>query len=59
MSKKKSKSKVEKVLRCGIVREDGFLYFIDKEGDISRMLLPKPKKMAIYHEEDWRELDNE
>ena len=26
----------EKVMKCGIEREKGFLYFIDKDGDISR-----------------------
>jgi len=26
----------EKVLRCGIKKQDGWLYFIDKNGDISR-----------------------
>ena len=26
----------EKVLKCGIKREKGYLYYIDKDGDISR-----------------------
>jgi hypothetical protein len=55
----KNKVKVEKVVRCGIVREDGFLYFIDIDGDISRMKMPQTKKPSDYHEEDYRELDNE
>lgn len=40
MKMKKSKvARVEKVLKAGIVRENGWLYFIDEEGDISRMWL--------------------
>jgi len=31
----------EKVVRCGITREDGWLYFVDKHGDVARA------KMAI------------
>ena len=26
----------EKVLKCGIKREPGWIYFIDKEGDVSK-----------------------
>ena len=26
----------EKVLKCGIKKQKGYLYFIDKKGDISR-----------------------
>ena len=26
----------EKVMKCGIKKEKGYLYFIDKKGDISR-----------------------
>ncbi len=26
----------QKVLKCGVEREKGYLYFIDKDGDISR-----------------------
>ena len=26
----------EKVLKAGVKREDGYLYYIDKDGDISR-----------------------
>jgi len=26
----------QKVAKAGVKREDGFLYFIDKQGDISR-----------------------
>lgn len=26
----------EKVLKCGIKKQAGYLYFIDKKGDISR-----------------------
>ena len=34
------KTKSEKVVELGLVREDGFLYYIDKDGDVSRMKLP-------------------
>jgi hypothetical protein len=27
---------MEKVLKCGIKKQKGYLYFIDKQGDISR-----------------------
>jgi hypothetical protein len=26
----------EKVMKCGIKKQSGYLYFIDKQGDISR-----------------------
>jgi len=28
--------RVEKVFKCGIKKQKGYLYFIDKKGDISR-----------------------
>jgi len=39
-----TKVKSEKVAEVGIVREEGWLYFIDKDGDISRILMELPKK---------------
>jgi len=27
---------MEKVVKCGIKREKDYLYFVDKEGDVSR-----------------------
>ena len=43
----------EKVLKLGVAREDGFLYYIDKDGDVSRAQMArggkkggKPKKVA-------------
>lgn len=43
-----AKTKIEKVAKVGIKKEDGWLYFIDREGDISRERLNrngrKPKK---------------
>ena len=38
----------EKVLKVGMDREDGFLYYIDKDGDIARVQMArggKPKKV--------------
>lgn len=43
----------EKVAKVGVKRETGFLYYIDKQGDISRAVMArggkkggKPKKVA-------------
>ena len=43
----------EKVAKAGVKREDGFLYYIDKQGDISRAKMArggkkggKPEKVA-------------
>jgi predicted RNA-binding protein len=35
---------VEKVQKIGLKREAGYLYFIDKQGDISRSLMARGKK---------------
>ena len=34
----------EKVLKCGIKKESGYLYFIDKKGDISRAKMARGRK---------------
>ncbi|MDD2773628.1 MAG: hypothetical protein PHP45_08020 [Elusimicrobiales bacterium] len=34
----------EKVLKAGVKREDGFLYYIDKDGDISRAKMARGGK---------------
>jgi len=34
----------EKVEKCGIKREDGYLYFIDKQGDVSRAKMARGGK---------------
>ncbi|MFH1361350.1 MAG: hypothetical protein ABIH69_01685 [bacterium] len=34
----------EKVLKCGIKKEKGYLYFIDKKGDISRAAMARGRK---------------
>lgn len=34
----------EKVLKCGIKKEKGYLYFIDKKGDISRAKMARGRK---------------
>lgn len=43
----------EKVAKCGVKRQDGFLYYIDKAGDVSRAKMArggkkggKPEKVA-------------
>ncbi len=34
----------EKVMKCGVKRETGYLYFIDKDGDISRSKMARGGK---------------
>jgi len=34
----------EKVRICGIQREQGWLYFVDKQGDVSRVLMRQEKR---------------
>ena len=34
----------EKVLKVGMGREDGFLYYIDKDGDIARVQMARGRK---------------
>ena len=34
----------EKVLKCGIKKKPGYLYFIDKKGDISRAKMARGGK---------------
>ena len=34
----------EKVLKCGIKKQGGYLYFIDKQGDISRAKMARGRK---------------
>ncbi len=34
----------EKVLKCGIKKQKGWLYFIDKKGDISRAKMARGRK---------------
>lgn len=34
----------EKVVSTGINREEGYLYFVDKEGDISRVKMARGRK---------------
>lgn len=40
----------QKVLRCGIKKEPGYLYFIDKDGDVARAKMArggKKKKKTV------------
>lgn len=34
----------EKVLKVGVTREDGFLYFIDKDGDVAKVQMARGGK---------------
>jgi uncharacterized protein YggE len=36
----------EKVAKVGVKREDGYLYFIDKKGDVSRTKMARAGKKA-------------
>lgn len=50
----------EKVLKCAVSREKGWLYFVDHEGDISRSLLGrKPRKKPLNTEVNKTGLDGE
>lgn len=51
--KQEKTTMAEKVQKVGVEREDGFLYYIDKDGDVSRVQMArggkkggKPKKIA-------------
>ena len=53
-----NRGEAEKVLKVGMDREDGFLYYIDKDGDIARVQMArggkkggKPKKVEKYCKE--------
>lgn len=34
----------EKVCKCGVKKESGYLYFVDKDGDVSRAKMARGKK---------------
>ncbi|MBI4655115.1 MAG: hypothetical protein HY746_00055 [Elusimicrobia bacterium] len=34
----------EKICKCGVKRHDGYLYYVDKQGDISRVKMARGKK---------------
>ena len=34
----------EKVCKCGIKKESGYLYFVDKKGDVSRAKMARGRK---------------
>ena len=34
----------EKVVKCGVKKEKGYLYFIDKDGDVSRAKMARGRK---------------
>ncbi|MFA5034678.1 MAG: hypothetical protein WC500_02745 [Candidatus Margulisiibacteriota bacterium] len=36
----------EKVMKCGVKKEKGYLYFIDKNGDISRAKMARGRKKS-------------
>lgn len=35
---------MEKVMKCGIKKEKGYLYFVDKDGDVSRAKMARGNK---------------
>jgi len=35
---------MEKVMKCGVKKQKGYLYFIDKQGDISRAKMARGGK---------------
>jgi len=34
----------EKVMKCGIKKQKGWLYFVDKKGDVSRAKMARGRK---------------
>ena len=34
----------KKVMKCGVKKEKGYLYFVDKKGDVSRAKMARGKK---------------
>ena len=40
----------EKVLKCGITREKEFLYFVDKDGDISKTPMKHGRNKKVKKE---------
>ncbi len=34
----------EKVMKCGVKKEAGYLYFVDSDGDISRAKMARGRK---------------
>ena len=43
----------EKIMKCGIDREKGYLYFVDKDGDVSRAKMNRGRKPVFeFVEED-------
>src|SRR3989338_601633 len=39
--KKRSKGKAQKVARVGVRKESGYLYFVDRQGDVSRATMSR------------------
>ena len=44
----------ETICKCGVKRQDGFLYFVDKGGNCARVNMKRPgkpykKKMEVMH----------
>ena len=41
----------EKVARVGCKKQDGYLYFVDKDGDVSRVFMARGRKAASKKKE--------
>ena len=41
----------EKIVRCGVQRENGWLYFIDKHGDVARAKMAVGRKKGKTRQE--------
>lgn len=35
---------MEKVCKCGVKKEKGYLYFVDRDGDVSRSKMARGRK---------------
>ena len=42
--RKKGKAGKEKVAKVGVKKEKGFLYFVDKQGDVSKAKMARGRK---------------
>ncbi len=41
----------EKMIKCGVKRESGFLYFVDKNGDVARTPMARGRKKGKGEQE--------
>ena len=47
-------TKIEKVVKVGITKEPGYLYYVDKEGDISKTKMMRGGKKKARENVRWK-----